>query len=215
MRDFKREPFTREQVTPTRRRPIVAVALAIVALGVLGTARIVRGRAIARQPLPTVAIEAPWEQSDTQRQILELRGELAALKMKVAAPSLAGGGTTNDTVTPVGARAEASEHSSEKAAPPPDPEGDFRLEPVDPAWADKATAQVRSALEHANVREKVRSTECRSRICRIEIVDGDIVQPVFSQINPLLAADFPTGSSIRTIAGDGTPVTTFYFARAK
>jgi hypothetical protein len=185
------------------------------ALGGLGIARIARGNATARRSAQEVVADAPGELSETRRQIQELRGEIAALKMQSAAPSQGGGGTTGEATTPVGAPTEGSEHSNEKAAPPPDPEGDFRVEPVDRAWADKAEAEVTSALERAKVREKVRSTECRSQICRIEMVDGDLAHPVFSQINPLLAADFPTGSSIRTIGGDGTPVTTFYFARAK
>jgi hypothetical protein len=196
-----------------RAWPKFAATLSMLALVALGTARLARGRADQRHSGVIDAEEVPSASAETQRQIQELRGELALLQLKAAIPvEPKSGEPSADKGGGAGAEGDISNEAHAKEPPPPDPEGDFRLEPVDSVWAETASARVSSALERANVTAKARSTECRGRTCRIEIVDDPMGQ-VFSQINPLLAVDFPTGTSIRTIGADGKSVTTFYFRR--
>jgi hypothetical protein len=185
----------------------------VLVLGGIGTARIARGRADLRPTRVTENEDTSSASAETQRQIQELRGELAMLRLNTATPIEPKNAAATDEKTAPGASMAAnSDTAAAQAPPPPDPEADFRLEPVDSAWADTAASHIASTLARTNLKAKTRNTECRSRTCRIEMLE-DPSSPVFSQINPLLADDFPTGAMVHAFGPDGKATTTFYYQR--
>jgi hypothetical protein len=184
-----------------------AICLGVFSAGVIGYAR-AKGQARAAQP----SAEAPESADDgeTKRQLAELRGELAALRLTAARNGTPAAPPSADEAQPAESR-EAAPPAAK--GPPPDPEADFRAEPIDSGWASSASARVSTAFKADNVKAVVRNMECRSRSCRVEVEDPDIRNPVFFRVNEHLSAEFPNAIEVDSVVGDRR-VSTLYFLRS-
>ena len=96
-------------------------------------------------------------------------------------------------------------------------ESAFENERRDPRWSRDATAAIQSSLGQADdaVRGQVRSIDCRSQSCRVEI--GSAAGPALGQVLPMVIAQLG-GSLPRVTAGqvdqgDGSQATVLYLSR--
>ncbi|MBS0449357.1 MAG: hypothetical protein JSR59_25845 [Proteobacteria bacterium] len=113
------------------------------------------------------------------------------------------------------ARAEAARAERRRAA---DGEADFRAEPVDAAFVAGTVDKVRGAFEGASepLRSRLRSVECRSRSCRVELVDVLAPRPDDSELIPVLnriADTLPRASVTRPDGPDADGRVVLYLSR--
>jgi hypothetical protein len=94
-------------------------------------------------------------------------------------------------------------------------EAEYQLEGRDPAWAREAQAVITRALDGLPALSKgVRSLECRSETCRLEVVNEN--QPDFDKQLPLLPlglSGLPAAQLDRVPEPDGKVRTIVYFSR--
>ena len=93
----------------------------------------------------------------------------------------------------------------------------FRREPEDARWSQATAATVRSALAEADeaVRNQVRSIECRSQSCRVEI-SADSGGPLARDLPALLmrlGQSLPNATAGRIDQGNGRQATVLYLSR--
>jgi hypothetical protein len=114
---------------------------------------------------------ASTTQPDLAQQVAQLRQEVAAIRAQLARGPMANTAAQTREANPrtdPAARQEAERTERMRIA---SAESAFRGEKQDTRWDQTTTASVRSALTQAdeNLRQQVRSIECRSQTCRLEI----------------------------------------------
>lgn len=96
-------------------------------------------------------------------------------------------------------------------------ESAFRNEKDDAHWSSDAVSQVRAALDQADpaLRGQVRSIECRSTSCRVEVnSDASLaLDRSLPAISSGLVNSMPNMSAARLDQGDGREATVLYFSR--
>ncbi|MFM8331663.1 MAG: hypothetical protein ACKN9T_08235 [Candidatus Methylumidiphilus sp.] len=108
-----------------------------------------------------------------RREMAILRAEVGALRQQVAT---AGGGPVDgalakDTRHDPIAQAEAERQRQEQMAAV---EANFRGEAADRSWSERTTATVQHALAgQVAIQSSLRSVECRSSTCRVELSGGN------------------------------------------
>jgi hypothetical protein len=117
------------------------------------------------------AAPASTTQPDLAQQVAQLRQEVAAIRAQLARGPMANTAAQTREANPrtdPAARQEAERTERMRIA---SAESAFRGEKQDTRWDQTTTASVRSALTQAdeNLRQQVRSIECRSQTCRLEI----------------------------------------------
>lgn len=152
-------------------------------------------------------VEALAQELSLVRQQLDRGG---AREARSAAPAVDVLSERNDPV----ARAAAEQAARIRDAAR---EASFRAEPADPVWAGKVSVELRNALagDAETPPLPVRSIECRSRSCRVEIEDGATgdADRAVSQLAWRMAASFKTLSLSRIDMGGGASVTVLYWTR--
>jgi hypothetical protein len=160
-----------------KRAPIVLIAVGAFAVGLLGLLYLVV------QPRDKVAATAAPEPDQSQptagsEDVAGLRRELASLRSQVStlrgdvstAKDQAGSdkaATPKDTRTDDQIRADDERRYREYMAGVAEA---FRQEAVDPKWAGKVSATVRTAIANDEViRSLARDVDCRSHSCRVVI----------------------------------------------
>jgi hypothetical protein len=154
-----------------------------------------------------------------------LRNQVAQLELKVAAltaraASERPNGDPAAAVNPLEANsptsAELIEHDKAQwEAHMVAVEADFQAEPRDPRWAHSTTNLLRDrAINDKVMRTAVKQVECRSTICRVEMVDdrkGEFERklPEFLQS---LSSEFPTGQASTVESPDGTRTLSVYLS---
>jgi hypothetical protein len=145
----------------------------------------------SRQPVPrsepSAVVARSDKQADMQQQALaalrqdmaRLRREFSTLQRQIQeqgqAATAGGPGSeadpASDPRSDPAARAEAERVRQEQMAVI---EATFRQEPIDREWSFKATGAVQEVLASADtVRPALRSLECRSQTCRMELAEDD------------------------------------------
>ena len=149
-------------------------------------------------------------------QVARLRREVADLRVQFT--RMAGGpvstapGQSNSRTDP-GARAETEQAERLRLAAS---ESAFRNEPNDTGWSRNAAASVRAALQgDTPLRGELRSVECRSRSCRVEL-GADPTGANFPDL-PVrllqLAQTLPNLTATQVDQGDGRKATVLYLSR--
>jgi hypothetical protein len=96
-------------------------------------------------------------------------------------------------------------------------ESTFQGERRDARWAQDTTAAIQSSLTQADdaIRAQVRSIDCRSQSCRVEI--GSAAGPALAQQLPMviaqLGASLPHVTAGQVDQGDGSQATVLYLSR--
>jgi hypothetical protein len=150
------------------------------------------------------------------RQEVELlRGEVRELRAQVSRmPGAAqAAAAPPDPRTDPAARQEAQQAERQRIA---SAESTFQAERRDARWSQEQTAAIRSSLAQAGdgLGAQVRSIDCRSQSCRVEI---SAAGPALGQDLPLLLS--PLGASLPHMTagqvdqGDGTQATVLYLSR--
>lgn len=190
-----------------------------------GTALVPRARSNPQTgagPAPAVAKngEANQEVATLEKKVDSLSRELAAIQRRLReqerAERVATAGRENTPANnprndPV-SRATVERERQEAIAVL---EADFHREPTDRTWSSEATAAVQEALAgDETAQTALRSLECRSQTCRMELADdtGELAKglPVLLQH---LAPTLPSVTANQIDDGAGGTTTILYLAR--
>jgi hypothetical protein len=169
---------------------------------------------------PTASANAASASGDDltqlRQQVALLRREVADVRQQLArmpAGTLVAD-TTPDPRTDANARAEAERADQLRLA---STESAFRREENDMRWSRDTTASVRSALSGVDeaLRNQVRSVECRSQSCRVEISSegGGAVGQELPVILARLAPSLPNVTAGQIDQGNGRQATVLYLSR--
>lgn len=212
----------------TNKGRAAAVCSAIAVLGVfVGYAATLRlGRSPAGPPRSITAVAEtkgakPERQSDELRQRMAvLEAELTTLRGQVAqresghgeVAQVAADPATPEVVTPE----ELSRQKQEWRDRMAEAAVNYEAEARDPAWARETQAAITQALERLPAVSKgIKSLECRSETCRIEVSNEQ--QPDFDKQLPLLpigvSGQLPTVRYDHVTQADGSARTILYLSR--
>jgi hypothetical protein len=147
-----------------------------------------------------------------EQQVAALRREVAEIRRQIAGTP--GAGTLPNPHTDPEARLEAERAELLRMA---STESTFRREDVDARWSQSTIAAVRAALADAKdpLRNAVRSVECRSQSCRVEIdADGDgPLRQDLPLILGRLTQVLPNMTAGQVDQGNGYQATVLYLSR--
>ncbi len=168
-------------------------------------------------PAASTPIGTPAEEfAQMRQQIAFLRREVADLRAQVS--RLPGNPHTAEAEAAARrdpeARAEAEREERLRAAAT---EQAFRNEQRDPRWSPGTSASIRSALADLDesVRNQVRSVECRTQSCRVEIGadnSGTLMRDLPIMLGRL-GAVLPNATATQVDQGDGRQATVLYLSR--
>ncbi|WP_437926368.1 hypothetical protein WMF37_46220 [Sorangium sp. So ce291] len=157
----------------------------------------------------TTALQARVAQLDAD--VTSLRERLEESEALSSADSSAG-----NAVPVPGDRSEVAQQRRAWHEHMMDVDSEFRAEGTDPSWSSSTAVAVQRALDSSNaMRGKMRSIECRSQTCRVEIVDdgsGAVSKdlPIFVQ---QFAEELPNMQADQVDDGDGHRVMVLYMTR--
>ena len=216
----------------TRLIPILALPCLLAACGGdadTPAARADAGASAAASP-PTVAARAAGGDAlsasaatGTADNLTALRQEVALLRAEVRdvrdqvsrmPGALQAAAAAPDPRTDPVARQEALQAERLRIS---SSESTFQGERRDARWAQDTTAAIQSSLTQADdaVRAQVRSIDCRSQSCRVEI--GSAAGPALAQQLPMviaqLGANLPHVTAGQVDQGDGSQATVLYLSR--
>ena len=162
------------------------------------------------------AVAADGDLDQMKQQIALLRREVADIRQQLS--GLPGASRASEVVpnprTDPDARVEAARTEQLRIA---STESTFRNEEPDARWSQGTTASVRAALSDVDesVRGDVRSIECRSQSCRVEI--GSDASGALARDLPLIVARLgqalPNVTAGQIDQGDGRQATVLYLSR--
>jgi hypothetical protein len=179
--------------------------------------------AAAVAPAKSITTETPSKRagsaSGTQLRVARLEAELAALREHVAekeGASSAPSATAELEAEPPPTEEDLKRGQEQWHATMAEVEANYQAERRDPRWSQEAAAKLNEALAGFPALSKsVRSIECRSDTCRVEVIDdqkGDFAKqlPLLPQ---KLAGSLPRLQADFEAQPDGTVKRTLYFSR--
>ena len=156
------------------------------------------------------------EMVQVRQQLAELHREIAELRKQLLSPrdTVKAADSGPDPRHDPAARAEADRVEQGRVAVS---ETAFRTEGLDARWSQSTAAAMRAALSVSDetVRDHVRSVECRSQTCRVEI-SADAGATLEQDMPVLIGRLGNTLSNVtagRIDQGDGRQATVLYFSR--
>lgn len=99
-----------------------------------------------------------------------------------------------------------------------DVDAEFQSESRDPRWSSIQMAALRSALEELpDLRDAARSIECRSRLCRIEIIEdkAEVISAALPVLFRAVSSDLPKLEINRPAGKADTPSVIAYLTRGE
>lgn len=166
------------------------------------------------QTLP--ANEAGVALADLMQQVQLLRREVADLRLKVSRLP----GVTDAEPHPPDPRSDSvalEQYRQVERLRVASAETAFRNQADDPRWSQSAAASVRTALgqAHDSMRNQVRSIECRSQTCRVEINagPGDPAALDLPVVIARLGQVLPNVTAGQVDQGNGRTATVLYMSR--
>lgn len=203
-----------------RMKEIAFVSL----FGVLAAAGLYKlfERAPTSRQRPPVATPSAANDSADRAQLQQLQLQMAGLQQQLTQQRLLAAGQQ--------AGATPSAAASDAAPPPPDAAAEhqrqqenldriaanFEAEPRDASWSRDTTAAVQAELNQGELlKNALQSLECRSSLCRLEMVD-DRSPAFFTQLNRMalkVANRLPSMAGQRLTRPDGKAVFVYYFSK--
>lgn len=155
------------------------------------------------------------ELAQLRLQVAELQHEVTLIRRQLARLPTATQADASAVQTPRGAEARAEAEQTERLRIA-STESAFRNETIDPRWSQGSTAAVRAALSmfSESVSPHVRSVECRSQSCRVELnAEGGLelnrdLPLLIGQLGPTL----PNVTAGQIDQGNGRQATVLYFS---
>lgn len=166
--------------------------------------------AMPREGHTPVELSSSGELAGIRREVAVLRNEVAHLQQRL---NQAGLRTSDASPLRAADALEVAQAEPERLARM---EAEFRSEPSNPAWSRSSAARVHAAVAQIGdgVAERVRSLECRSRSCRIEIAP-DESQPMddtLPRIVAQLGEAFTSANGAHVDQGDGRQAGVLFLA---
>lgn len=198
--------------------------LAIIALLGLGLCMMVYRSVRATEAPPTRDDRAAAASPSGERAAVSGAAELAALRQEVAqlqqlvknqgqTPEVPDQAKTEPVDPEIKALETQAEQERRHREYVQDVVASFRKEPVDLAWSSSKTSVIQTALtSNPELRQFVRSVECRSQTCRVEFADDASGRPS-NAVQSLLAGlgtELPTAIAER-VEQAGRPGSTVFY----
>lgn len=211
-------------------RLVAATSLGAMALGA-GLCIVVwqrAGRPKARQATPLAATADPAEPKTgtsasvetwaLRAELAQLRGDVFALREARAesaarAPTDRGVATADPEARPRPSVAEIKAAAHERMA---EVEAAFRGETIDPGWSSSTSAALRDELSaNEGLRYLAPTADCRSRTCRVEILDdgSGVASESLTQLVLQFARTLPNAQADYVDDGHGRKSVVFYMTR--
>ena len=169
----------------------------------------------ASKPIRDEAGPRSNEWNEVKSELALLRREVAELRRRLdggptASPARAAADAPTETIS----TAEAQRVETQRIDTQED---GFRRETVDVAWTHGAVARVRAAMAEARqgIEQQLRSVECRSRSCRVEVMAGgaEALEQQLPLIVGQLGQTLPNITVGRIDQGNGQQATVLYLSR--
>lgn len=165
--------------------------------------------------LPMASTRAPDDLALLKQQMASVQRELAELRLQVArgVPAAPGEDSAADSRRDPESRAEAEREERTRVA---STEAAFRGEANDPRWSQGTSSGLRAAVsEFEALRNQVRSIECRSQSCRVELTAGapGRLSRDMPRLVSRLSQTLPNVTSGQIDQGNGQSATVLYLSR--